>query len=64
MCDKELHSWSLSYTSILDTNMVFFFVFQAIQVSLLIGLGLEGSQDPLKKKKNYRPIYGMILISY
>ena len=36
--------------NILDTNFLFFFVFQAIQASLLIDLGQERSQDPSKKE--------------
>ena len=40
---------------IADTNFLFFFVFQAIQASLLIDLGQETSQDPSKKGKIIGP---------
>ena len=44
-----MHSCSLLY--IFDTNFLFFIVFQAIQASLLIDFGQEGSQDQSQKKK-------------
>ena len=54
----ELHSCSLLY--ILDTNFLFFFVFQAIQASLPIDLGQERSQDTSKKKKKKKKKEGKI----
>ena len=56
ICDIELHSCSLLY--ILDTNLLFFFVFQEIQASLPIDLGQERSQDPSKRKKKKGKIKG------